>query len=872
MHIKKITLTLIAVLSIGVLRAQDYKQYPMWNASLPMEQRVNDLVSRLTLEEKVAQMLNAAPAIPRLGIPAYEWWNEILHGVARTPYKTTVFPQAIGMAATWDTVALKQMAYYSALEGRAINYLAVMEGKTGDRYKGLTYWTPNINIFRDPRWGRGQETYGEDPYLTAKLGAAFVRGLQGNDPKYLLAAACAKHYAVHSGPEASRHTDNFNPTPYDLWDTYLPAFRELVVNAQVAGVMCAYNAVYKQPCCGSDLLMSDILRNQWKFTGYVTSDCGGIDDFVKRHKTHKTNADASADAVMHGTDVECGNSVYRLLVDAVKTGLIAEKQIDVSVKRLFTIRYRLGMFDPADKVPFGQLPMSTLEAPEHRALALKMARESIVLLKNTGVLPLGKQLKRVAVIGPNADNRIALLGNYNGFPTRIVSILEGIKEKLGPDAEIRYLPGVGYTTDTLFTPDAGDGFFSYEGQPGFGVQYFSNENLEGTAVHTGRVTTMDRFFSQGQPPVAGMSADHYSARYRSSFTATTDTTLLFQMEGDDGYRLFINDSLVVNAWNGNPGMRNLKWNVQKGKNYQLVLEYRQNEDGAFLRLQKGSYRKADMQAIAKQAADADVIIYAGGISPELEGEQMWVNAKGFSGGDRTSIQLPEVQTELLKYLKATGKPVVFVMLTGSAIAVPNEQKELPAILNAWYGGQSAGTAVADVLFGDYNPSGRLPVTFYKEDAALPDFKAYDMTGRTYRYYNQEVLYPFGWGLSYTHFKYSGLNLPAGIIKGKAVPVSVSVTNTGNRDGDEVVQLYLSYAGVKGRTPLRALKGFQRITLKKGATLEVKFLLKPEDLELISETGKRYLPSGRLTVSVGGGQPVTSLAGTPETVQKTILVQ
>ncbi|MBO9593930.1 MAG: glycoside hydrolase family 3 C-terminal domain-containing protein [Niabella sp.] len=873
MQLKKITSTLLAAFVLATAQAQDYRQYPMWNSTLPMEQRVNDLVGRLTLEEKVAQMLNAAPAVPRLGIPAYEWWNEILHGVARTPYKTTVYPQAIGMAATWDTAALKQMAFYSALEGRAIHNLAVKEGKTGERYKGLTYWTPNINIFRDPRWGRGQETYGEDPFLTGRLGASFVRGLQGNDPQYLLAAACAKHYAVHSGPEESRHTDNFNPTPYDLWDTYLPAFKELVVNARVAGVMCAYNAVYKQPCCGSDLLMSDILRNQWHFTGYVTSDCGGIDDFVKRHKTHNSNADASADAVMHGTDVECGNSVYRSLVDAVKTGLIAEKQIDVSIKRLFTIRYRLGMFDPADKVPYGQLPMTTLEAPEHKALSLKMARESIVLLKNTGVLPLSKKLKQVAVIGPNADNRIALLGNYNGFPSRIVSILEGIQEKLGPEVQVTYQPAIGYTSDTLFVPDTNDaGFFNHNGQPGFHAQYFNNENLDGAPVYSAQFAGINRFFPQGQPPAPGVAADHYAARFTGSFKATADSVLLFQAEGDDGYRLFINDSLVLNAWKGNLGVRNLKWNVQKDQTYNIVLEYRQHEDGAFIRLQKGTYKKANIQSIAASVASADAIIYAGGISPELEGEQMWVNAKGFSGGDRTSIMLPEVQTELLKQLKATGKPVVFVMLTGSAIAIPWEQKELPAILNAWYGGQSAGTAIADVLFGDYNPSGRLPITFYKDDASLPDFKQYDMTGRTYRYYNKEVLYPFGWGLSYARFKYTRLKIPANIAKGKQVPVSVWVTNTGNRDGEEVVQLYLSYTGIKGKAPLRALKGFQRITLKKGAGMEVKFLLKPEDLELISEAGKRYTPAGRLTISVGGGQPVPSLAGTPDFVQQTITVQ
>ncbi len=875
----KFAIVLAAILGTAMSHAQDFRQYPMWNASLPMKQRVNDLVSRLTLEEKVAQMLNAAPAVPRLGIPAYEWWNEVLHGVARTPYKTTVFPQAIGMAATWDTAALKLMARYSALEGRAINHRAVTEGKTGDRYKGLTFWTPNINIFRDPRWGRGQETYGEDPFLTAKLGAAFVRGLQGDDPKYLLAAACAKHYAVHSGPESSRHFDNYVPTEYDLWDTYLPAFRELVVDAKVAGVMCAYNALNGQPCCGSDLLMNDILRNQWKFTGYVTSDCWAIDDFVKNHKTHKTTAAASADAVMHGTDVECGTSVYKSLVDAVKAGIISEQQIDVSLKRLFEIRYRLGMFDPAEKVPFSQLPFSTLEAPAHKALALKMAHESIVLLKNARLpgqekqlLPLSKQVKRVAVVGPNADNRVAVLGNYNGFPSRIVSVLEAVREKLGPGVDVQYRPGVGYTSDELFTTDDDPAFYSYNGKQGIQASFYNNEKLEGAPAYSATVPDINFMYYEGQLPAPGVNARHFSARFLTQFTAPADTTLLWQMEGDDGYRLYINDSLVVNAWNSGPGIRNFKWKVQQGKTYRLTLECWQNEDGARIRMQKGSYRKTDMQAVAKQVANADVIIFVGGISPELEGEQMQVNAEGFDGGDRTSILLPAVQTQLLQQLQATGKPVVFVMMTGSAIAVPNEHQTIPAILNAWYGGQSAGTAIADVLFGDYNPSGRLPVTFYKDDAALPGFRDYSMEGRTYRYFNGEVLYPFGYGLSYTSFKYSALNFPLEIKKGRALNVNFVVTNTGDYDGDEVVQLYLSYRDIRGKAPLNALKGFQRIHLKKGESKLVKFVLQPADLELVNEKGRRYAPTGKLQVSVGGSQPVKSMAGLPNTIQKTISIQ
>jgi len=696
---------------------------------LPIDKRVNDLVSRLTLEEKVGQMLNSAPAVDRLGIPAYNWWNEGLHGVARTPFKVTVYPQAIGMAATFDKNSLHQMADYTAEEGRAINNESI---KNGNRkiYLGLTYWTPNINIFRDPRWGRGQETYGEDPYLTGALGKAFVTGLQGNDPKYLKAAACAKHYAVHSGPESSRHEFDAEISDYDLWDTYLPAFHNLVVNAKVAGVMCAYNAFKGQPCCGNDLLMNNILRNEWNFTGYVTSDCGAIDDFYLRHKTSKDAESAAADAVLHGTDVECGNVTYKTLVNAVKDGKLTEQQLDISVKRLFTIRFRLGMFDPPEMVKYAQIGTDVLESPQHKSHALKMARQAIVLLKNDGnTLPLSRNLKKIAVIGPNADNALSILGNYNGSPSQLVTALQGIKTKLGLGTEVIYKKG----TDFIGDPDT----------------------------------------------------------------------------------------------------------------------------------------KPDFTALADSVKDADAIIFVGGISPQLEGEEMRVNKAGFSGGDRTSIALPEVQTQLLTALQATGKPVVFVMMTGSALAIPWEAEHVPAILNAWYGGQDAGTAIADVIFGDYNPAGRLPVTFYKSDSDLPSFTDYSMNNRTYRYFTGKPLYGFGYGLSYSSFKYDELNIPLNIHTGKKVTVSVKVTNTGKMDGEEVSELYVSHLGLKIKTPIKALKGFERTFIKAGESKVIRFELTPEDLSLINADGHAKELGGKIMISVGGSQADAQTRKDKKTVSKEV---
>ncbi len=840
---------------------------PFSNYRISFEERVNDLVSRLTLEEKISQMLNAAPAIPRLGIPAYDWWNEVLHGVARTPYKVTVFPQAIAMAATFDTGSLHAMADFSAMEGRAIQNKAIRLGKTGERYVGLTYWTPNINIFRDPRWGRGQETYGEDPYLTSMLGKAFVTGLQGDDPKYLKAAACAKHYAIHSGPEPGRHAFNAVTSNYDLWNTYLPAFKELVVNAGVAGVMCAYNAYQNQPCCGNDALLTDILRTRWHFTGYMTSDCGAINDFYNGHKTHPDAVSASADAVLHGTDIDCGNSAYKSLAEAVRQGKITEKQIDVSVKRLFMIRFRLGMFDPPSMVTYAQATDAELESPAHKALSLKMARQSIVLLKNQNqLLPLSKKMKKIAVVGPNADNAISVLGNYNGTPSEIVTALQGIKNKLGEKTKIIYEKAVNFTNDTLLVYKNMTSRYAFHGNPGFRAEYFQNPELSGEPVLTRTEEDIDHNWKEDEKISNKLTALNFSARYTTQFTAANDGDIVFEVEGDDGYRFLIDGKEMINAWQRNRlGSRTITLHTEKNKTYDLTLEYVQKEGNAFVKLRAGNYEKTNLTALANRLKDVDVILFVGGISPQLEGEEMKVNQPGFNGGDRTSIMLPAIQSKAMKALQATGKPVIFVMMTGSALAIPQEAKNIPAIINAWYGGQSAGTAIADVLFGDYNPAGRLPVTFYKSDADLPDFNDYSMKNRTYRYFKGRPLYPFGYGLSYTKFRYDQLKLPLQIAKNKDLNIRVRVTNTGKIAGDEVVQLYLTHQKTNLPTPIRALKGFKRVSLQAGQSKIIEFTLHPQDLSIINEYGQAVEPGGRILIGLGGGQPFTNIKKSANTL-------
>ena len=864
----KISTGVLFFTAVTSVRAQ---QYPFENYNLPFESRVDDLVSRLTLEEKVFQMLNSAPAIPRLNIPAYDWWNETLHGVARTPFKVTVYPQAIAMAATFDPAALYKMADYSALEGRAIYNKALSLGRTNERYLGLTYWTPNINIFRDPRWGRGQETYGEDPYLTATLGDAFVRGLQGDDPKYLKAAACAKHYAVHSGPEPLRHVFNADVSAFDLWDTYLPAFEKLVTKSNVAGVMCAYNAFQGQPCCGSDLLMTDILRRKWKFTGYVTSDCWAIDDFFKNHKTHKDAATASADAVFHGTDLDCGTDAYKALITAVKTGIITEKDIDISVKRLFMIRFRLGMFDPASMVKYANTPISILENEEHKAHALKMARASMVLLRNENhTLPLRKNLKKLVILGPNADNEIAVLGNYNGIPSKITTVLAGIKDKVDKNTQIVFEKAVSFANDTILNYLDIDRQLTINGKQGFKAEYYKGTELKGEPVFTKIEKTPNLNWQEGEQIDGGLTANNFSARYTTQFKAIKSENVTFELDVDDGYRLIINGKKVLDAWSRNRwGARTYQLPAKKDSTYQIEVEYWQGEGSARIRFAGGTFLRTDFDALVKRHQDADAFIFVGGISPQLEGEEMKVDVPGFNGGDRTSIMLPEVQTKLMKALKNSGKPVIFVMMTGSAIATPWEAENIPAIVNAWYGGQSAGTAVAELLFGDYSPSGRLPVTFYKSDKDLADFNDYNMENRTYRYFKGKPLFGFGYGLSYTSFQYQDFKVPENIPSGKEVNLSVKITNTGKVESDEVAQLYVMHSDATIKSAKKVLKGFQRVSLAPGASKMVSFKLLPDDLSYINADGEKKALKGKVKLSVGGSQPDEILKTSGNIVSQTI---
>ena len=838
------------------------QSFPFQNPDLPIDQRVNDLVGRMTLEEKVSQMVNSAAAIERLGIPAYNWWNEALHGIARSPYPATSYPQAIGMAATWNPEAVRQMATYTSDEGRAIYNDAIKKGKVGI-YCGLTYWTPNINIFRDPRWGRGQETYGEDPFLTGTIGAAFVAGLQGDDPRYLKASACAKHYAVHSGPEWNRHVFDAKPSSFDLWDTYLPAFRKLVVDAKVTGVMCAYNAFFGQPCCGSDELMLDILYNQWKFDGYVTSDCGAINDFYMNHKTHADAAEASADAVIHGTDCDCGNA-FKALAEAVQRGEISMEKIDTSVKRLFTIRFRLGMFDPADRVPYANIPLSVLEAPEHQAHALKMAQESIVLLKNEGsLLPLDrKKIKKIAVVGPNADEKSVLLANYFGNPTEIITLLDGIKSKAGKGIQVVYEKGVNLTDNLVFKSAYNPALFTYQGKPGFKAEYFQNTRREGAPGLTRVEKKVDYRWGDSQQVAGDIIASRMSARWTTTFTPRQSAEVCFELRADDAADLYINGEKQTSV-----GLINSYYllNAEKGKQYEIWIDYRQNSENGEIKFDCGTLQKTDSKAIAASVADADVIIYAGGISARLEGEEMRVEIEGFKQGDRTSIALPAVQSEMLKALHATGKPVVFVLMAGSAIGLEWESQHLPAIVNAWYGGQSAGQAIADVLFGDYNPAGRLPVTFYRSVDDLPDFEDYSMRNRTYRYFTGKPVYPFGYGLSYTTFKYTDLTVTP--LSG-SYRVKATVTNTGSRAGDEVVQLYLANKR-DFITPIRSLKGFHRIHLQPGESQMIEFTLTPENLSLVSPSGAFTPMKGDVLISVGGSQPSDAALNSQSCIQKHI---
>jgi len=822
---------------------------PYLDPALPIDRRVDDLISRMTLEEKVSQMMNAAPAIPRLDVPGYDWWNEALHGVAFSGV-ATVFPQAIGLGATFDPQLLNRVATVISDEARAKYHDAQRHGNR-NRFYGLTFWSPNINIFRDPRWGRGQETYGEDPYLTARLGVEFVKGLQGNDPKYLKVVSTPKHYAVHSGPEPERHRFNAAAVERDLRETYLPAFRATVTEARAVSVMCAYNRTNGEPCCANTHLLGDILRGEWGFKGYVVSDCGAIDDIFLRHHFVKTAEEASSLAVKRGTDLECGDS-YKALVNAVKQGLISEAEIDRALKRLFEARFRLGMFDPPEMVPYAQIPFSQNDSPEHRQLSLDAARESIILLKNeNNALPLRKDLKSIAVIGPNADNVQVLLGNYNGQPSRATTILAGIKSHVSASTKVLYAKGTTLTEVSVVPIPA-------SALRDLSVEFFANMDLQGPPVLKRADKEVD--FDWGMMnPAPEVPADNFSARWTGKVVPTVSGKYRFGAIADDGVRVYLDGKLIAEDWTEHaPTTVTGEVTLEAGKSYDVKMEYYENKIGAVAKLvwQPPVMTAGDPYEEAVQIAkQVDTVVLVLGLSSQLEGEEMNVNEPGFKGGDRTDIKLPQRQQGLLEAVAATGKPVVLVLLSGSAVAVPWANDHVGAIVGGWYPGEEGGSAIADVLFGDYNPAGRLPVTFYKSVDQLPPFESYAMEGRTYRFFKGEPLYPFGYGLSYTRFKYSGLSFSSPTVSPtQEVRVSATVENAGNREGDEVVQLYVTDVAASVRVPVRSLAGVERVHLKPGEKRVVTFTLRPRQLSVITDDGRTVVEPGEFKVTIGGKQP------------------
>ena len=831
-------------------------QPPYKNPSLPIQTRVDDLVSRMTLDEKVSQMMNGAAAIERLGIPEYEWWNEALHGVARAGY-ATVFPQAIGLAATWNTDLMFEVADVVSTEARAKHNEFVSKGDRG-RYKGLTFWSPNINIFRDPRWGRGQETYGEDPYLTSQLGVAFVKGLQGNDPRYLKVVATPKHYAVHSGPEPERHSFDAKAAERDLQETYLPAFRATIVEGGAQSVMCAYNRTNGEPCCTNKPL-NDILRKQWGFNGYIVSDCGAIDDIYLRHHYVKTEGEASALAVKAGTDLTCGRE-YRSLVQAVKDGLISESEIDIAVKRLMTARFRLGMFDPPEMVPYARIPFSENDSEAHRKLALRAARESIVLLKNENkTLPLKKDIKTIAVIGPNADSLSVLLGNYYGQPTKYTTPLAGIQARVAAATRVLYAPGI-YPTGILVEPVSSTALVSgtASSQHGLRGEYFNNRELKGDPALV-RTDSQVNFEWGTMSPAPQVVEDNFSVRWSGKLATPDSGNYQIGISGNGGMRLVIDGQTVIEELT-NRRTRSITKEItfEKGRTYDIRLEYFENGNqyaaAKLLWAPPDATSRLKEDALEK-ARQAEAVVMVMGINPAVEGEEMDVKVEGFRGGDRTDITLPKPQEDLIKEVQALGKPLVLVLLGGSALAVNWANDNVPAILDAWYPGEEGGMAIADVLFGDYNPAGRLPVTFYKSVDQLPPFTDYSMQGRTYRYFKGDPLYPFGFGLSYTTFEYDKLKLtPSRLKAGDSMKIGVEVTNSGSRSGDEVVQLYLTDVAASVPVPLRSLAGAKRVFLTPGQKQTVSFTLAPQQMSVVDDAGKRLIEAGEFLISVGGKQP------------------
>ena len=845
---KRFFLTLSALLLGLTVSAQ---MLPYQNPALSNEERARDLVSRMTLEEKVSQMQNGAAPIDRLGIPFYDWWSEALHGIARAGL-ATVFPQTIGMASSFDEQLIEEVFTATSDEARA-KYIQFIKEGSRKRYQGLSVWTPNINIFRDPRWGRGQETYGEDPYLTTQLGLAVVRGLQGDpNAKFNKLHACAKHYAVHSGPEWNRHSfDAKNISKRDLRETYLPAFEALVREGNVKEVMGAYNRFEGDPCNASNYLLEEILRKEWGYKGIVVSDCGAIRDFYMKghHETHADAAEASAAAVKAGCDLECGSS-YAALVEAVKRGLITEKEIDRSVERLMVAKFEMGLFEKED--PYN-IPYSVVDCPEHRALAKEMAIKSFVLLQNRDdLLPLDKA-KKVAIVGPNADNEEMQWANYNGIPSYTITLKEGL-EALLPKTQVIYEQLCGHTDvgtyQTLFNE------CSYGGKPGFKATYWNNLDFEGAPAATNQVTRPMSFDTGGNTVFApGVNLSAFTARYEATFKPENTGRAVFRISSNETVRIYVDGKLLADKTNVKNTATVCEFEYELGATYDIKIEfagYRRRTD-AYLNLDMAEAVPQDIPAFLKRVKDVDVVIFAGGISPRLEGEEMAVTAPGFRGGDRDDIELPAIQRETIAALKKAGKKVVLVNFSGSALALEPETEYCDAILQAWYPGQEGGSALAEVLYGDAEPSGKLPITFYRNVKQLPDFEDYNMEGKTYRYFEGDPLFRFGHGLTYTEFYYGKPRADRSTLKiegNKPIYITAPVGNIGTRPGTEIVQLYIQRPSDK-EGPIQTLRAYRRVELQPGESKMVVFALDAKDFAWFNPATERMEPlKGQYVVRIG----------------------
>jgi beta-glucosidase len=858
--IQVLAVMLLTAAAISVAQTAQHAGVPAYlDPSQPVSVRVDDLVSKMSLEEKASQLVNQARAIPRLQVPAYDWWSEALHGVANAG-TATVFPEPIGLAATFDVSLIHDMAVVIGTEARAKHNQAVRAGRR-DIMEGLDFWSPNINIFRDPRWGRGQETYGEDPFLTGRMGIAFVTGLQGDDPKYYRVISTPKHFAVHSGPEPSRHAMNVEVSKHDMEDTYLPAFRATVTEGKAGSVMCAYNRVNGEPACANTFLLKDQLRGAWKFNGYVVSDCDAIVDVFNGHHFTKSMAEAAAVSLKTGMDNECAdfftkatdNSDYAKYLDAVKQNLLTETDIDVTLKRLFTARFQLGLFDPPELVKYAQTADAEIDSEAHRALALKTARESIVLLKNDGVLPLSPDVRKIAVLGPLAESVSVLHGNYSGTASQATTALDGIRKQFAA-TQVTFSPGMNFLRQQRVIPTAV--LSTGDGQPGLRAEYFSGDNFAETptTVRVDQVVDLQLFHpdSTALTPPSGMK--DFSVRWTGFLTPAASGSYQLGLAGSMN-RLWLDGQLLVDdPALHDPTAATKTLQLEKGHRYALKIEYMRGGFGTkLIWLNVISDPIAEAVAAAKQS---DVVVAVVGITSQLEGEEMKVEVPGFEGGDRTSLDLPKEEEDLLAAVKGTGKPLIVVLMNGSALSVNWASDHANAILDAWYSGEEGGTAIAQTLAGLNNPAGRLPITFYKSVEQLPPFDDYSMRNRTYRYFKGQPLYAFGYGLSYAKFEYSNLKLSTTTLKaGDSLTVEADVRNVSQREGDEVVELYLSFPKSPA-APIHALRGFTRMGLGAGETKHVVFTLNARDLSEVNENGDRIVANGDYRVSVGGGQPLT----------------